>query len=75
MNRKDWIRIYVRIRTPKKLNTNIPGSIKAGGKKVVQGGPGIEVRDTKTLSKIKKSAVKTSRHPKSLSMKLSQLAG
>lgn len=58
--------MYVRIKTPKKLNTNVPSSIKAGGKKIVQGGPGTEIKDTKVLSRIKKIGgenIETSKKP------------
>jgi hypothetical protein len=63
---KGWKAMYLRIKPPKKLNTNVPSSIKVGGVKVVRGGSGIEVRDNALIGKIKKIGgghIETSKTP------------
>jgi hypothetical protein len=58
--------MFVRIRPAKNQAENIPQSIKCGKVKVVQGGPGIEIRDTGIIGRIKRIGgdnIQTSKEP------------
>ena len=48
--------MYVRIKPPTSIKQDVPQRICSGGATVVQGGPGVEVKNNSIIARIKKIA-------------------